>query len=233
MDHAAAALLAREELLDGLERRDCRVAADLLAGLGAPAAWLEDRPKRPAKPQWGASRLDGVLGNHTSDFIRGVLRRALPAASSVTADELRALWAAVKPPSATDGDKTGWSPRGTRVDLLHQWLAALGLSLLPVGLRAHGPSRTPCHWRVTGARGVTLPLLAAPTSVPRLRALLQLPGLVVPPPALGSQAPTVDAAVAGRLRALGIRELVSFPALDRSTPQSVAFSFGRATRIEL
>ena len=107
---------------------------------------------------------------------------------------------------------------------MHQWLAAVGLTQLPVGLSANGPSRTPCYWRDGAARGATLPVLSQPVSMPRLRALLQLPALVTP---------TVPSSAAARLRALDIRELVSFPRLDRPTSQSVAFSFGRGKRIEL
>lgn len=219
MERARVALPAREELLDQLEGSSARAAPGLLAGLGAPAAWLHTKPP---KPQWGASGLDGVPGNSTSDFVRGVLRHALPAAASITADELHGLWMVQEPPSPTDEDKTGWVPRGNRVQLLHQWLAALGLSLLPVGLSAHGRSRTPSHWRER--RGVTLPVLAAPVSMPRLRALLQLPELGAPVP---------DPAAAGRLRALGIRELARFAVLTGSNDKMVAFSFARATRLDL
>jgi hypothetical protein len=217
MDRALQALEMREELLDRLESLDRRLPEALIAGLGAPGAWLADRPQR------GASRLDGVIGNHTSDFVRGVLRRALPAAS-VTGDDVHALWTVTSPPEASEDDKTGWAPPGTQVHLVHQWLAAIGLSQLPVGLAANGPSRTPCYWRDSDVRGLTLPVLSQPISMPRLRALLQLPALVTP-----TSSPTA----AGRLRALGIHELVSFPLLNRSTRQSVAFSFGRGTRIEL
>lgn len=217
MERARVALHAREELLDGLESGGARVATSLLTGLGAPATWLGDKPQR------GASRLDGVPGNSTSDFVRGVLRRARPAAFSVTAENLRATIDIVAQPSgATDEDKTGWAPPGTRVDLVYQWLAAVGLSQLPVGLAARGPSRTPCHRRDN--RGVTLPVLAPPVSMPRLRALLQLPELVEP---------DLRPASAARIRALGSRELLFFPMLGRSNDKMVAFSFGTATRIEL
>lgn len=218
MARASAVLPVREELLDRLECRGARVATELMAGLGAPAAWLDDKPQR------GASRLDGVAGNSTSDFVRGVLRRALPAASSVTADDLQPLWTGAGSTITADDDKTGWSPPGTRVALLYQWLAAVGLSQLPVGLSSHGSSRTPGRWRDAEAQGARLPVLAAPTSMARLRALLQLPELVLP---------VLGPADAGRLRALGIQELVSFPLLNRSNGNMVAFSFGRATRLEL
>jgi hypothetical protein len=214
MDRAHQALAMREQLLDGIEERDGGVAASLVAALGAPGAWLGERP------QHGASSLDGVIGNHTSDFVRGVLRRTLPAAS-LTADKLDAFYNATEPSAATENDRTGWSPPGTQVHPAHQWLAAIGLTQLPVGLAAHGPSRTPCCWRDTNTRGVNLPVFSQPTSIPRLRALLQAPALVT-----GS----IGSSAAGRLRALGIHELVSFPLLNRSTGQSVAFSFGRGIR---
>ncbi|MGO9791185.1 MAG: hypothetical protein ACLP8S_17310 [Solirubrobacteraceae bacterium] len=216
-DRAQQALPLREELLDHLEDNDELLPAALVAGLGAPAAWLNDRPQR------GASRLDGVMGNYTSDFVRGVLRRTRPAVASITIDELRTLWTASDPPDATDDDKTGWSPPGTKAHPVHQWLAAIGLTQLPVGLAAHGSSRTPCCWRDAQTQGITLPVLSQPVSIPRLRALLQLPTLTTP---------AFTPAAAGRIRALGIREIVSFPVISRSTGKSVAFFFGRATRIE-
>jgi hypothetical protein len=218
LDHADRALRAREELLDELEADRARIAAALLAGLGTPATWLGEKPQR------GASQLDGVPGNSTSDFVRGVLRPAVHAARGITDDDLAPLWTATRTPAGIDQDKTGWSPPGTHIDLVYQWLAAIGLAQLPVGLVAHGPSRTPTHWRDAGSRGVTLPVLAAPTSIPRLRALLQRPELT------GAIA---HPAAAARIRALGIRELVSFPVLNRSNATMVAFSFAKATRIEL
>ena len=90
----------REDLLDRLEPPNGCLPEALITGLGAPGAWLGDRPQR------GASRFDGVMGNNTSDFV-GVLRRTLRAAASITADELQTLWAATEPPDATENDKTG------------------------------------------------------------------------------------------------------------------------------
>lgn len=219
LDRAKLALPKREALLEAAERDEQAIVVGLLAGLGAPAAW-SDRPQR------GASRLDGVTGNHTSDFVRGVLRRARPAAASAQVDGLASAWSGKTSQAASvDDDKTGWSPPGTRVDLVHQWLAALGLSLLTVGQSAHGRAATPCFCRHE-ARGVTLPVLDHPVSVPRLRGLLQLPELLLPAARLVNSE-------AARLRARGIRELVAFALVDRSTPQSTAFSFARGVRVEL
>jgi hypothetical protein len=217
MARATDALRLREGILDDLERRAARVAAGTIAGLGAPAAWLGDHPER------GASRLDGVLGNHTSDFVRGVMRRTRRSALSAAADGLEVEWMTGETTVEGDTDRTGWVPPGTKIDPLHQWLAALGLSQLPVGLSADGPATTPCHWRDGRERGATLPILSRPVSMPRLRALLQLPDLTLP----------AAASVAARLRALGVHELVSFSIVDRSTPQSVAFTFTRGNRSEL
>lgn len=212
VDRALAAVPMREALLDTEEGRGGRLAVALTVGLGAPAPWASDKPHR------GASRLDGVMGNHTSDFVRGALRRSRAAAVDVTAEELTAP----KDPAA---DKTGWSPPGTSVAPAVQWLAALGLGLLPVGLVAHGYARTPA---ATSGRpyGVTLPILSRPVSVPRLRALLQRVELGVVD---GSLVPEQSA----RLRALGVSEVAHFPKVDRSTPQSVQFFFGSATAVKL
>lgn len=218
-DRAALALHAREALLDNEEGSKGLLAVALAAGLGAPAVWLGKHPER------GATRLDGVMGNNTSDFVRGVLRRCRPAAAGSEASYFERAWAGrLAPPDAED--KTGWSPPGTRIDPVHQWLAAVGLTLLPVGLSGSGPGTTPCFWHQRGARGVTLPILGPTAAVPRLRALLQRPELSVPPASLSP-------AHRAKLRSLGVSEVISFVVTDRSSSQSVAFSFGRGERTQL
>jgi len=219
VSRAADALPKRERLLDQAEQDDVRVAAGLLAGLGAPATWIGDKPQR------GATRLDGVIGNHTSDFVRGVLRRSRPGATSARGDELASAWeGSTRQSLAGEDDKTGWSPPGTRVDAVHQWLGALGLSLLPVGQSASGRATTPCFWRE--GEGVTLPVFDAPVSIARLRCLLQRPELQI-----GSA--LLAASDAARLRAFGIREVVIFSRVNRSTGQSVSFTFARGERVGL
>jgi hypothetical protein len=216
---AGEALPQREALLDSAERDGASTAIGLLAGMGLPAVWSGNHPEN------GASALDGVFGNNTSDFVRGLLRRVRPAAASAQAHELEALWSGSEASSPEEDDRTGWSPRGTRVDHVHQWLAALGLGLLPVGQSSQGTGQTPCcFWRE--GHGVTLPVFKAPVSLARLRALLQRPELKIPPAALG-------ASEAARLRSFGIEELVTFARIDRGTTQSVAFTFARGDRIEL
>jgi hypothetical protein len=220
-ERAQNALQLREALLDEVETSGQTISVRLLAGLGAPAAWLAK-----AKPSQGASQLDGVAGNSTSDFVRGVLRRTLPTALDATADELRALYASEPPiPNDEAEDKTGWSPPGVRVHPLHQWLAAVGLTQLPVGLSASGRSHTPCCWRNGQRRGVRLPIPDAPVSMPRLRAVLMLPELA---------GPEVTARDGARLRALGVAEVLNFQVIDQAdNPNMVAFRFGRAERVEL
>jgi hypothetical protein len=206
MDRATETLQERERILDAAPPE---LGESLVAALGSPATWLGERPHR------GATRLDGVMGNSTSDFVRGVLRRTRVAAESADAARLSSLLADRH--SASDVDKTGWAPDGARVDLLWQWLAAIGLTLLPVGLSSTGFARTPCHnGRHPADAIVTLPVLIDPVSIARLRALLQAPELA-----------SGDLGVkdAGRLLALGIDEVLRFGVEDHSTSQSVAFSF--------
>lgn len=215
-ERASLAVAKREELLDG--SNEPRIAQGLLTGLGAPAAWSE-------RPQWGASRLDGVIGNHTSDFVRGVLRRSRLEAAETHAEELGPLWDGSRQSAASpEDDKTGWSPPGTKLNRVHQWLAGLGLSMLPVGQHANGRSSTPCFWR--DGQGVTLPVFLAAVSVARLRCVLQSPGLCAP----GADLAAPEAA---HLRALEVYELVGFPLVDRSTAQSRVFSFARGSRVAL
>lgn len=219
LSRAAPALSRRETVLDTAERENAGVAVALIAGLGAPAAWSGDRPQR------GATQLDGVMGNYTSDFVRGVLRRARPEAAAAHVGLLEQAWMGAAEQAATY-DKTLWSPPRSRVDLVHQWLAALGLSLLPVAQHTRNPAVTPCWWRDREGSGVTLPVLETPASVPRMRSLLQLPELLAPNA-------RVLAPAAARLRALGIRELVSFSRVDQPGKQSVTFNFARGRRVDL
>jgi len=225
---AKSLLQQRGELLDSAEQTGAGLVERLLAGLGAPAVWGPDS----MAPSRGATRLDGVLGNHTSDLVRGVLRPARSEAATATAELLAGLW---KNGAVTSQlDKTGWAPPGTAVDLVHQWLAVLGLCLLPVAHRRFSPSDTPACWRREApvVRGVTLPVLSRSTSVPRLRALIGLRALTE----LADAEPSSPrgSAAAATLRGFGVIEAVAFERLNkRGSGSSVAFSFRRARRLAL
>ena len=218
---AVIALAARERLLDDAEADDRVLIPALLAGLGAPAPWLHDGSAagKPV-PARGATQLDGVAYNIGSDIVRGLLRRVLPAPKEMQPNTLARLFTAeaVDPPS--EPDRTRWSPDGTKVAPACQWLAAVGLGLLPVGLTSSGRARTPGFWRQAGSRGISLPVLEQRISVPRLRAILQRPELAE---GLGS----LDAA---RLRSLGVSEVVSFSVVEASSGTMVAFSFAPSLR---
>jgi hypothetical protein len=224
-DRAATSMAARERLLDDLEGRGVRSAAALIAGLGTPGVWLRDAKARDKRlPAHGASRLDGVPYNIGSDIVRSALRHSLPAATDVLEADLRPLISGHSVATAGEPDRLLWSPPGTRIGLVYQWLAALGLGLLPVGLSARTRARTPGFWQESGSRGIALPILSRPASVARLRSLLQLPELVsrgAPP------------AAAKALRALGVTELVTFAVLESSSGTMVKFSFGPGARLDL
>lgn len=221
---AATVLAGRQQLVDAAQADRAQLVAGLLSGLGAPVAWGTER----LKPSSGATALDGVLGNNTSDLVRGVLR---PARLAATAAEEEILG---HERSTQQLDKTGWAPPGTPVDLAHQWLAVLGLSLLPVVHRPFDPSVTPACWDVKSPRrrGITLPLLTRSTTVDRLRALLALGALA----RLADHDPTSKAgmAAAAEIRSFGIIEAVAFERLaKRGSGTSVAFSFRRGRRLAL
>jgi hypothetical protein len=197
----------------------------VLAGLGAPASWGGDG----VKPSQGATKLDGVLGNHTSDIVRGVLRPARKAAGAVAGD---VLWATKPTKGDAQLDKTGWAPPRTPAPLAHQWLAILGLGLLPVAHRPLEPSATPACWttRRPTVHGVTLPLVARASSLARVRAILALKTLAADP----EHSADGDVAATAELRALGVPEVVVFERLSaRGQGSSVAFSFRRGRRVAL
>lgn len=225
----ARVLRMRAQILAAAENAHARETEGLLSGLGAPAAWGE--PEEP-KPAQGATALDGVLGNNTSDLVRGVLRPARALAANLDEQALDRLWHR----GSVDGqlDKTGWAPPGTAVDFLHQWLAALGLALLPVVHRPFGPSATPACWTGASPRrhGITLPLLARPTTIARLRAVLALGALA----SLADHGPSAprEPVTVDQLRSLGLEEVVSFERLyKRGSGASVAFTYRRGARVSL
>jgi hypothetical protein len=222
-ERLARVVAQRAQLVDAVDSCADGIALGLLAGLGSPLTWGPARLKSPG----GATALDGVIGNHTSDFIRGVLRPMRRAAADEACDPFLA------PDAERSLDKTGWAPPGTRVRDVHQWLAALGLSLLPVAHRHTERSRTPACWRTDQTSGVTLPVLKAPCSVPRLRALLALRQLTQITTSADLEG-TAAVQAAGVLRSHGIAEVVAFQRRDRaSAGSSVAFNFGSGQRIDL
>ncbi|MBB4663296.1 hypothetical protein [Conexibacter arvalis] len=222
-ERGALVLAKRSALVAEADAGRQRLASGLLAALGAPALW---GPKT-VKSGSGATALDGVLGNHTSDFVRGVLRPCRADAADV--DEARFL-AEVGKVTSEQRDRTNWAPSGTRVGLIDQWLAALGLSMLPVAHRQVRRSATPACW--SGGRPVrhrtTLPLLDQPVSPARLRALLSLGSLASVCRSEDGQ-PDVDHA--GALRAFGVTEVVTFDRrYNPGSSSSVAFTYVRGRR---
>jgi hypothetical protein len=117
--------------------------------------------------------------------------------------------------------------------LAHQWLAVLGLGLLPVAHRPLGRSSTPACWSTPRPtrHGITLPLLARPSSLARVRATIGLRALT----GATAQAAEQDALAARtELRAFGVPEAVVFERdVARGQGSSVAFSFRRGRRVAL
>ncbi|MGH2873776.1 MAG: hypothetical protein ACRDL5_15105, partial [Solirubrobacteraceae bacterium] len=187
-----------------------------------PAPWLRDASAaRKPMPGRGATQLDGVPYNIGSDIVRGVLRHALPATKQAKPEAIAALFTSEPNTPPSERDRTRWSPEGTKLAPVCQWLATIGLGLVPVGLTSSGRARTPGVWRESGSRGgISLPVLTWPVSVPRLRAVLQRPELTG---AAGSSE-------AVHLRALGVSEVISFSVVDASSGTMVAFSFAPASQ---
>lgn len=223
-ERAKLALVRRELLLDSAEDEGEDLVAALLAGLGAPAPWLhEDRGAHKPMPSRGATQLDGVGFNIGSDIVRGLLRRALSSTKTTDADALAALLAAGTVSPSEELDRTQWSPAGTKLDPAFQWLAAIGLGLLPVGLTSSGSARTPGFGSLVGSKGLSLPVMKQLVSVPRLRAILQRQELTK---ADGSRE-------AARLRALDVSDVLTFAVVNDPNPNMRRFSFATASRLAL
>lgn len=199
-----------------------RALLGVLAGLGAPASWGPDF----VKPSHGATALDGVCGNNTSDIVRGVLRPGRSAAAGLEGAE---LWATLQGRGKSQLDKSGWAPLRTPAPLAHQWIAVLGLGLFPVAHRPAERSVTPACW--PKGKGVTVPLFSRPSTLARARATVGLRSLVSMAAKPGEDGAIVAAA---ELRAMGILEIVTFEqVIARGQGSSVAFSFRRGQRIAL
>lgn len=222
------ALLMRERLVRAAERARDLTSIGILSGLGATAAWgLSNKPK----PSQGASELDAVIGNKDCDLVRGVLRKARIAAERFDGESL-----SLSNKRAGERDKTGWAPPNTEeADLVVQWLAVLGLALLPVAHRPFEASSTPACWitKAPQRRGITLPLLNDSVSLPRLRALLSLEALARIRSAASEQMDVSEIAHAATLRSLGVEEVVVFDRHNHSTGTSVSFSFARGRLVRL
>jgi hypothetical protein len=224
-------LTAREILATQAESAGDRTTSALLAGLGASAAWgLATADGRP-KPAHGATELDGVIGNIGSDLVRGVIRPARNAASDANGTTTVDRWTGAT--ADEQADKTGWAPAGTQVSFIDQWLAVLGLALLPVAHRGLARSETPACWnaRALKRQGITLPVLGAPTSLPRLRTILREPALADGEAATAAlsegEGPVTGYAP---LRRRGVAEVVVFPrTYAEGAGSSVAFTFDRGT----
>jgi hypothetical protein len=224
---AADALGIREGLIEELDRDGAALPMGLMAGLGAPAPWLRSRSKdAKARPQDGATQLDGVALNATSDIVRGALRPNRAAVLRLDPSGLIEVLSG-RGSDAGEPDRFGWSPRGTDAHPVVQWLAALGMTVLPVGLASSAPARTPGAWtdRTNGIRrGITLPIFARPVSVARLRGVLQVPSLARRTPALRD---------AASLRSLGIAALAVFTIRESSNENMKQFTFDAAERLDL
>lgn len=219
---ADEALSVREILLEALEVEDNALALALVSGLGAPGVWLRDGSK--PVPGRGATALDGVPYNIGSDIVRGALRHTRQWGEQVERTELEPLLSETSHISTEEGDKHRWTPPGVEIAGWCQWLAGLGLALLPIGLAATSAARTPGYLRRAGQRHLTLPVFANPVSRPKLRALLQLRDLADPDPIRGASV---------RLRAMGLSELIRFPVIDSSNGSMVSFAFDVGERIQL
>lgn len=223
-DRAVLALRRQTELLRDANERSPLNAA-LLSGIGMTGAWLQ--PKPGPGPAGGASALDGVLGNNTSDLVRGLLRRTRDAVAGLDVADVAQRLAGSG--LGDEADRTTWAPPGTPIDWVWQWLAALGLSVFPVAHRARARSVTPAAWTRTkpSRRGVTLPLFSTPMSFERASWMLNLREL---PEAAADE----SGRSAARLRALGIDEIVEFPAVYKAgAGSSVAFTFGAAEYVDV
>lgn len=200
-----------------------RAVAGVLAGLGAPACWGPPH----VEPAHGATPLDAVIGNIGSDLVRGVMRKGRTSASTLEAPD---LWSVRPSRGSAQADLTGWAPKGTPAPLTHQWLAVIGLGLLPVAHRRLERSVIPGWWESDRPRrrGIALPLMPDATSLARLRAVVALRALTV------VAAQRFDAiAAAAELRAVGAPELMLFERVARRQISSVAYSFQRGRRVAL
>lgn len=235
---AAGVVTERDRLLDRAER-DSPAVASMISGISTviPAGnGLNGETVMVRSP------LDGAPRNAASDLIRGVIRHVRRHAENATFGEL------IEPRAGDDRNLDGWTPRGTPISPTLTWLAALGLGWFPVvghtephdqwpyfawtaevpGLvrallvERPGPgSGAEQHGRIDA---IAIPVVGEPVTLPRMRALLNRAEITI-------AAHTTDrlgAAAAGRLRALGVRDVAVFHRQRLPSKHMVGFTFDQA-----
>lgn len=174
---------ARDSHVDQMVAAGAALDLRLVAGLGEPSSWHEDRGE--PRQDHAASRLELQPRNQGSEFV-GTRLRALAAATSrrslgeVAAGLTGQLVRDEASDSADSRSAANLRPPG-RTDNALAWLAMWGLAALPVQHRVGEPSRTPPHLprgRQDGlgdevrAGHVVVPLWAGRWTGARLRSVL-------------------------------------------------------------
>lgn len=165
----------RREALDRIDGRWASLDRDLIGALGQPSYWAFDRGD--PRPDHGASRWEMKTRNRGEEFVGNRLRllsTAVASRSQVTVTSgLRGDTAVdeVGKNAAASRTPTGLMPPRT-TDNARAWCALWGLSLLSVTHRTQGASRSAGHLGHHSAGHLFLPVPIRPTTLPRLRAIL-------------------------------------------------------------
>lgn len=174
---------AREAHIDRLAFQDAVLDLRMLAGLGEPSSWHEDRGQ--PRQDHGASRLELQPRNQGSEFVGTRLRALAAAVAQRSIDDVVAgLTGALVRDEGSDSPDSrsagNLRPPG-RTDNALAWAAMWGLANLPVQHLVHTPSRTPTHLprsRTDGsgdevrAGHVAVPLWSGRWTIARLRSVL-------------------------------------------------------------
>lgn len=218
---------AREQHVDALSLQGDLLDLRLIAALGEPSSWHEDKGK--PRQDRGASRLEMQPRNQGSEFVGTRLRPLAAAVTARSASDLRAgLTGTVRIDEAGKGSPDSRSaanlmpPRVT--DNVLAWLAMWGLSSTTVAHRtrvAYGatePSRSAAHLErrrgdglgdEVGAGHLVAPLWSGRWTAARLRAVLGSAQLAAAGRAqLGE---TADAEASTWLRERGAVGVLVFP----------------------
>ena len=214
---------ARRRELDALAAVGARLDLRLIAALGEPSSWHQDRGQ--PRQDRGASRLEMQPRNQGSEFVGTRLRSLADAVALRSVEQVEDGLTGASRVDEAGGNRSDsrsganlMPPRTT--DNALAWAAMFGLSAVPVVHRVQQPSRTASHlpWSKDSGLGpqvraghVAVPFWHGRWTLARLMAVLASRQLLVAAGGELTQQPAIDREAVPWLRERGVTGLLIVP----------------------